>query len=133
MSQYLSQLLKYTRREEREWGQLLLGADRTRRSAKAGLAKYMVAQAGKIAGGADVDIQEFRKLQTLSNRVAEAADGIYHEQVEAAKAELDSLVEELRAEAPPSKRVRINAKDDDAPMPASKTEAKEQDDESTQE
>ena len=45
LSQYLAQLLRYTRREEREWGQLLVGADLTRRSAKAGLAKHMIARA----------------------------------------------------------------------------------------
>ena len=78
----------------------------------------MIAKASQIAGGSDVDLEEYRRIQNLSNRVAEAADVIYQEQVQAAAAELDSLVEELRTEEPPTKRVRINAQDDDAPMPA---------------
>ena len=128
LSQYLAQLLKYSRREEREWGQLLQGADRTRRSAKAGLAKHMVAKAGEIASGGDVDLEEYRRIQNLSNRVAAAADCVFQEQVQAATAELDSLVEEVRNEEPPTKRFRLNIQDDDAPMPAKK---EQQDDSSS--
>ena len=73
-----------------------------------------------------MDLEEYRRIQNLSNRVAAAADCIFQEQVQAAAAELDSLVEEVRSEEPPTKRVRINPQDDDAPMPA-KTEQQDED------
>ena len=118
LSQYLAQLLRYTRREESEWGQLLVGADLTRRSAKAGLAKHMIARAGEIASGADVNLEEYRRIQNLSNRVAAAADCVFQVQVQAAAAEMESLVKEVQSEEPPTKRFRLNVQDEDAPMPA---------------
>ena len=118
LSQYLAQLLRYTRREESEWGQLLVGADLTRRSAKAGLAKHMIARAGEIASGGDVNLEEYRRIQNLSNRVAAAADCVFQVQVQAAAAEMESLVKEVQSEEPPTKRFRLNVQDEDAPMPA---------------
>ena len=40
----------------------------------------MVAKAGEIASGGDVDLEEYRRIQNLSNRVAAAADCVFQEQ-----------------------------------------------------